>query len=146
MIASSVVTGTGNHDFADLTDDDAAEMVALATLTVPGPFHARTNRLGGFIGIRHAGQLVAMTGQRMRPGNFTELSGVCTHPDHRGRGYAGFLMRVVANRMLAHGEIPFLQTYACNTGAVALYESLGFLAHQIVTLTTLQRVPRARGV
>ena len=137
MVASSVVPGTRNLAFEDLGHDDAQMMLALASLTVPGPFSTRTYRLGSFIGIKEGGHLVAMAGERMKPGNFTELSGVCTHPDHRGRGYAGFLMRVVASRILERGESPFLHCYASNAGAIALYESLGFERHQSITATIL---------
>ena len=47
---------------------DAAEMVALTELTKPGPFSARTHELGTFLGIRVDGKLVAMAGERMKPG------------------------------------------------------------------------------
>ena len=140
MVAMSVGPGAHEHPFVPLGDADADEMLALATLTVPGPFLARTNRLGGFVGIREQGRLVAMAGERMKPGRFTEVSGVCTHPDHRGRGLAGFLMRVVAARILARGEVPFLHSYAANVGAIALYETLGFRMHQSIELTVVTRV------
>jgi len=73
------------------------------------------------------------------PEGFTEVSGVCTHPDYRGRGFAGGLMRVVTARILARGEIPFLHVYASNVGAIKLYESLGFVIRRAVTLTILLR-------
>jgi predicted GNAT family acetyltransferase len=122
-----------------LTDADGPEMLALATLTKPGPFFARTHQLGDFVGVKIDGRLVAMAGERMKPEGFTEVSGVCTHPDHRGRGYAGALMRVIAARILARGEQPFLHVYATNTGAVALYETLGFTRRRAMTLTILER-------
>ncbi|MFZ2997241.1 GNAT family N-acetyltransferase [Sphingobium sp.] len=137
MVARTITDGGRDHAFCDLGDDDAAEMFALATMTQPGPFSTRTHDLGRFVGIRIDGILVAMAGERMKPGIFTELSGVCTHPDHRGRGYAGFLMRVVASRMIERGEVPFLHCYATNTGAIALYQSLGFEIHQTITATVL---------
>ena len=73
----------------------------------------------------------------MKPDGFTEVSGVCTHPDHRGLGYAGALMRLVATRILDRGETPFLHAYASNGGAIALYESLGFTLRREVLLTRL---------
>jgi ribosomal protein S18 acetylase RimI-like enzyme len=109
-----------------LGDGDAAEMLALATLTRPGPFRARTHSLGRFVGIRDGGRLVAMAGERMRLDGFTEISAVCTHPDYRGRGYGEALMRVAGARILAEGDTPFLHSYAANTGAIALYQRLGF--------------------
>jgi hypothetical protein len=80
-----------------------------------------------------------MAGERMKPDGFTEVSGVCTHPDHRGRGYAGALMRLVARRILDRGETPFLHAYASNTGAIALYETLGFTLRREVLMTRLSR-------
>jgi predicted GNAT family acetyltransferase len=140
QMVAETLSGAGDIDFIELGDADAAEMLALATLTEPGPFFARTHRLGSFIGIRDSGRLVAMAGERMKPAGFTEVSGVCTHPDWRGRGYAGGLMRVVAARIVARGETPFLHAYADNRGAIALYESLGFRIRCEVNVTVLEPV------
>jgi predicted GNAT family acetyltransferase len=120
-------------EIVDLGEDDAPAMYDLAMLTQPGPYAAHTNRLGEFIGVKQDGALIAMAGERMKMPGLSEVSGVCTHPDHRGRGYAGALMRVVADRMLARGETPWLHAYASNAGAIALYESLGFRRHGVVT-------------
>ena len=140
MIAPSLTpSDAGEAPFVELGDADAPEMIALAMLTKPGPFLLRTHRFGGFIGIRVDGQLVAMAGTRMRLPGYCEVSGVCTHPDHRGRGYAGALMRVVCQRIFAAGETPILHTYAANTGANALYASLGFTVRTPVMLTVLTR-------
>ncbi|MEO5939191.1 MAG: GNAT family N-acetyltransferase [Sphingomonas sp.] len=117
---------TPAFEIVDLTDSDAPEMLALATLTKPGPFVRHTNRLGHFVGVRVHGDLVAMAGERMKLPGWSEVSGVCTHPDHRGRGYAAGLMRTVAARMTARGETPWLTSYKSNAGAIALYETLGF--------------------
>jgi predicted GNAT family acetyltransferase len=75
----------------------------------------------------------------MKPVGFTEVSGVCTLPDYRGRGYAGGLMRLVAARILARSETPFLHVYADNAGAIALYEALGFRFRRALTMTVLKR-------
>lgn len=122
-----------------LDDADGPQMLALATLTQPGPFFERTHQLGDFVGVRADGELIAMAGERMKPDGFTEVSGVCTHPDHRGRGYAGALMRVVAGRILDRGDTPFLHAYATNRGAIALYETLGFTLRREVLMTRLTR-------
>jgi len=125
---------------APLSDADAPQMLALARRTRPGPFFARTHQLGDFVGVKDAeGRLLAMAGERMKLAGFTEVSGVCTEPDFRGRGFAGALMRVVAGRILARGETPFLHSYAHNTGAIALYESLGFALRAELTMTVLTR-------
>ncbi len=121
-----------------LGDADAAEMLALATLTKPGPFFARTHQLGAFVGARVDGQLVAMAGERMRPDGYTEASGVCVHPDHRGKGYAARLLREVTAGILARGDQAFLHSYADNATAIGLYESLGYRGRREVVFTVVK--------
>jgi predicted GNAT family acetyltransferase len=125
--------------FVELGEADADAMLALATLTRPGPFAARTGRLGAFIGVKQDGVLIAMAGERMRPVGFTEISGVCTLPDRRGKGLAGALIRVGLARIKARGETPFLHSYASNSAAIGLYERLGFRVRQAAVLTVLMR-------
>jgi len=126
-------------DFVELTEADAPEMLALAELTKPGPFLRGTQKLGGYVGIRREGRLVAMAGERMKPEGFTEVSGVCAHPDFRGQGFAGALSSLVATRILARGEIPFLHAFANNTSALALYRKLGFENRCEVHVKALKR-------
>jgi predicted GNAT family acetyltransferase len=109
-----------------LGEPDAADMLDLALLTKPGPFKARTHTLGRFIGIKDQGKLVAMAGERQRAPGFIEISAVCTHPDHRGKGYGAALLGAAADRILSDGLTPFLHSYADNAPAIALYQSLGF--------------------
>lgn len=125
--------------FEALGDRDAANMLELATLTEPGPFFARTHELGDFIGIRDGGQLIAMAGERMKLPGFTEVSGVCTRPGFRGRGYAAGLLATVANRIAARGETPFLHAYADRAATIALYERLGFRVRTTVTYALIER-------
>jgi predicted GNAT family acetyltransferase len=140
MIAERLTAAPApDFEMVPLTNADGAEMLALATLTRPGPFFERTHQLGDFFGVKADGRLVAMAGERMKPDGFTEVSGVCTHPDHRGRGYAGALMRRVAGRILDRGETPFLHAYASNRGAIALYEALGFTLRREVLMVRLTR-------
>jgi len=57
---------------------------------------------------------------------FTEISAVCTHPDHTGNGYARSLMNVLIAQILAGRETPFLHVRTSNDRAVQLYERMGF--------------------
>ena len=133
-----VLTARGLRAIALLGQDILAEMLALATLTKPGPFFARTHQLGAFIGVRVDGRLVAMAGERMRPDGYTEASGVCVHPDHRGKGYAARLLREVTAGILARGDKAFLHSYADNATAIGLYESLGYRGRREVVFTVVK--------
>lgn len=112
-----------------LTAADAPAMVALAELTEPGPFRLRTMELGNFYGIFHGSELVAMAGKRMHLPGFVEVSGVCTHPSVRGRGYAGHLMQMVIDEIERDNQTVFLHAFTTNP-AIRLYEALGFTIRQ----------------
>lgn len=120
------VQSDSTPEFVRLGARDAAEMVQLATLTKPGPFGMRTYELGAYVGIRSQGKLVAMAGERLKVPGYTEVSAVCSHPEHTGKGYAGMLMEEIMRGIRERGEIPFLHVREDNMRAVALYERLGF--------------------
>ncbi len=130
---------SGSETILPLGDADAPEMLALAQLTQPGPFLARTHVMGHFIGIRIDGRLAAMAGERMHVPGHTELSGVCTHPDFRGRGLARRLSATVCAGIEARGETPFLHAWKDNHSAIALYEKLGFRWRTDVNVAVLER-------
>jgi ribosomal protein S18 acetylase RimI-like enzyme len=109
----------------ELSDNHISEMIALTTLTKPGPFLQRTIEFGGYTGIYENGELVAMAGQRMQPLPYVEISAVCTHPDHVGKGYAGILLNEQIRRIMASGKLPFLHVLADNP-AIRVYEHVGF--------------------
>ena len=102
-------------------------MLELTERTKPGPFLPGTVELGGYLGIRREGRLVAMAGERMRPPGFAEISAVCTDEGWRGHGFAARLTRAVAAGIVARGETPFLHAAADNVNAIRLYKSLGFI-------------------
>nr|WP_068888017.1 GNAT family N-acetyltransferase [Pedobacter panaciterrae] len=113
-------------DFVDLDKSHVEEMTALVELTQPGPFRSRTIELGNYTGVFSEDKLVAMAGHRLNPTPYTEISAVCTHPDHLGKGYAFQLLREQIRRILKKSEIPFLHVRNDNDGAVKLYKKLGF--------------------
>ena len=110
-----------------LTCSNAAEMVALTDVAFTGFFRIRTCELGPYYGIRAGGQLVAMCGERMNIGNFRELSGLCTHPDHRGKGYAQQLMTQLMHDHRAAGLRSYLHVSSSNAHAIELYLRMGFV-------------------
>jgi predicted GNAT family acetyltransferase len=139
MVATRSMIVEPSSDILMLTDEDAPEMLELATLTEPGPFLARTHTMGTFRGIRIGGRLAAMAGERLRFPGYTEVSGVCTHPDFRGRGLARRLSAAVAARIEARGEQPFLHAWKTNHSAISLYEQLGFRLRTEVNAVVLKR-------
>ena len=126
-------------DFMELTSADAPEMLALATLTKPGPFAIRTHELGDYIGVRIDGKLAAMAGERLRAPGYTEVSAVCTHPDYVGHGYATGLMVEIMRRILARGETPFLHVRSQNLRAIEIYHRLGYVDRHLFQLTILRK-------
>lgn len=142
MVADKPAPMQPGDDVAELLDEsDAAAMSEIALATKPGPWGERTRLYGDFYGIRDGARLAAMAGERMRPAaGLAELSGVCTWPDHRGQGLAGKLIRRVMAGFTARGDFPFLHSYAANTGANALYETLGFVTRREMVVTVLERL------
>jgi ribosomal protein S18 acetylase RimI-like enzyme len=113
-------------DAVPLGPQHAARALELALLTRPGPFGLRTIELGEYFGYVDNDRLVAMAGERMAAPGLREISGVCTHPDYQGRGYARRLMRKLIRRQLLRGETPFLHVMRANEAAHALYLRMGF--------------------
>lgn len=83
---------------------DVEEMMALVALTKPGPFMPRTGEMGRYFGVRVAGQLVSIAGERACLPGYREISAVCTHPDHLGKGYASHLVSRLVNTNFDRGN------------------------------------------
>ena len=135
------VTGVDCAEAILLDAADVPEMLELVAQTEPGPFLSRTIELGDYLGIRRDGALVAMAGERFQPDGWTEISAVCTRPDHRGQGLASRLMGALIAGIQRRSERAFLHVMSTNTGAIRLYEVLGFRVRQTATLTVLTREP-----
>ena len=80
-----------------------------------------------------------MAGERLKQDGLTELSGVCMHPDHRGRGLGRLLTVYAAGKIFARGEQAFLHTYAANSTAIGLYEAVGFKLRTRMNVAVIER-------
>jgi len=139
MIGTPVEMPLDGVDIVTLGAEDVSAMMELTALTKPGPFSARTHELGTFLGIRVGGNLVAMAGERMKPAGYTEITAVCVHPSHRGRGYGQMLLGAVSRQILARGEIPFLHVFSSNESAIARYKRQGMEIRRSLHVTVLQK-------
>lgn len=119
----------------ELDSTDVEQMLSLAKLTDPGPFQQHTLQLGRYLGVKENGELIAMAGERFRLPGWTEVSGVCTHPDQQGRGLAKALVSDLVHHITALGGRAFLHVRLGSPSekvAIAAYEKLGFEQHQEV--------------
>lgn len=121
--------------------EHVAQAVELAALTKPGPFGPRTLEMGEYFGCFEGERLVAMAGERLHAGSWREISGVCTHPDFQGRGYARRLMTKLLRREMARGEQPFLHVASANVGARHLYARMGFRDYLETVVRVVSRQP-----
>jgi ribosomal protein S18 acetylase RimI-like enzyme len=135
------VTGVACSEAIPLGAADVPEMLELVAQTEPGPFLTRTIELGDYLGIRCDGALVAMAGERFHLDGWTEISAVCTKPDHRGRGLASRLVGALVEGIQLRSQRAFLHVLSTNTGAIGLYEKLGFRVWQTATITVVTRKP-----
>lgn len=119
---------------------DAAAMNALKAIAFPGFFGMRTPELGGYRGIRIKGELVAMAGERLALPGYREVSAICTHPAHLGRGYAQQLTREATSAILDDGDIAFLHVAGGNDAAIHIYEQLGFVRCADALFVQMERI------
>ncbi|MBV8638153.1 MAG: GNAT family N-acetyltransferase [Candidatus Eremiobacteraeota bacterium] len=129
-----------NVPMRDLDANDVPSMLDLMSRVYPAYFRARTIEMGRYVGIHDGGELVAMAGLRMAPKGYREISGVCTDPRFAGRGYAGMLVRALAEGMYANADIPMLHMDLDNTRALRLYEALGFVHRTEVAMCRVSRI------
>jgi len=130
--------GWDKWTFVPLGQKDVPQMVALAKLTNPGPFGERTIEFGNFVGVFDGDRLMAMSGHRLHPVPYIEISGVCTHPDYARQGLGAALTYYQVERIRGMGEAPMLHVWAHNTKAISVYEGLGFVRRKEMYFNVIQ--------
>jgi ribosomal protein S18 acetylase RimI-like enzyme len=123
----------------ELTPADFPQMESLYAVTRPGRKMApRLHLLGGFLGIKHGPELIAMGCLRLHVPGYREISTVATRPGQTGRGYGTALVAALAQRIVDAGETPFLTVRTDNTRAIEIYRRLGFRERAQFYSTTLR--------
>jgi ribosomal protein S18 acetylase RimI-like enzyme len=140
MVAQNLAPVEAGVQVQELTAAHFPQMLALVDMTHPGPLGPRAMELGRFHGIFDGDALVALAGERLHLDDYTEVSTVCTHPDHRGRSYAKAVVSAVAQGIVSRGQTPFLGVNADNFAAIKLYECLGFTHTRTLYLNTVKRI------
>ena len=84
-------------------------------------------------------QGIEAMGLRMHVPGYRELSGICTHPDFRGRGYARVIVERLAAGVVEDGLTPFLHLEETNTSALGLYTTMGFVERARLPLIVVER-------
>jgi ribosomal protein S18 acetylase RimI-like enzyme len=126
-------------DAVRLRAEHVPQMMALTAVTRPGPFGDRTIELGEWHGVFEGERLVAMAGERLQAGNLHEISGICTQPEHQGRGLARRMTELIVRIQLARGETPFLHVASSNARALELYKRIGFVVEREVPMRVVSR-------
>jgi len=121
-----------------LGEEEAQEMVALTDVAFPGYFRPATWKLGQYYGLRVERELIAMAGVRVSLPGWREISAVCTHPQHTGKGYAATLIRHVMAEHRKEGAESYLHAAAANHRAIAIYERLGFTHTRNISFRGMQ--------
>jgi GNAT superfamily N-acetyltransferase len=126
MVINHKIDIPSPNTIIQLSEKNADDLFQLVNLVQPGYFRENTFNLGHYFGIFKEGQLVAVSGERMKMDQFTEVSAVVTHPAHLGNGYAKQLVAHTVSHILSEGKMPFLHVAETNVSAIRLYEKLGF--------------------
>lgn len=130
---------TVSSEIISLQKKDIPQMIALTEMTHPGPFFNRTIEFGNYKGIFSGNDLVAMAGQRLHADQYVEISAVCTHPAHTGKGYATQLIISQVHQILSAAAIPFLHVKDVNLRAIKLYKSLGFEVRKRMDIYSIRK-------
>jgi len=109
-----------------LNDKFNSQLFDLVNLVQPGYFKRKTMMLGDYYGIFENDKLIAVSGERMKMNDFTEVSAVISHPLHTGKGYAKQLVAFTVNRIFDQNKMPYLHVAEGNVAAIRLYQTLGF--------------------
>src|SRR5262249_13675797 len=88
MIIEKKIDLSLREAIVSLNDKFNNQLFNLVNLVQPGYFKGKTMMMGNYYGIFQNDELVAVSGERMKMSDCTEVSAVVSHPLHVGKGYA----------------------------------------------------------
>ena len=138
MLFQGDPAGLDPGDARQLLSSDLPAMLALAATDEVMVFSARSLERGAFFGVYHDDELVAMGGVQTELPGFSEIGSIVTHPRHRRQGYATQVVAALIHHLAAEGQSVFLCLFQTNHVARALYEKLGFVHINDLTLVHWQ--------
>jgi ribosomal protein S18 acetylase RimI-like enzyme len=141
MVVEEKVEADIEERLIKLDDTFGDALSDLVNEVQPGYFKEKTNLMGDYFGIIKEGKLVAVTGERMKMRDFTEVSAVVTHPSYTGKGFAKQLVAHTVNKVFGEDKIPYLHVTETNFGAIKLYEKLGFKTRRKISFWNLEARP-----
>lgn len=139
MICLSPIKFSIVEEITFLKKEHFEKLFQLINMVQPGYFQEGTPLMGDYFGIFKNNKLVAVTGERMRMFDYTEISAVVTHPDFIGQGFAKQLVAHTVNKNFAENKIPYLHVVESNLRAIGLYKKLGFKIRRKISFWKLKR-------
>ncbi|HEU5347754.1 MAG TPA: GNAT family N-acetyltransferase [Ktedonobacterales bacterium] len=129
VTAQTFIPQYGDEQIACLTMDDLTEINDLYQLFLEAHFRPELLAQESFHGLRVNGRLRAIAGTHVvdEQHGIAVVGSVFTHPEARGRGYAGAVVSALVANLLNRGcRDVVLNVFATNTPAIAVYQRLGF--------------------
>ena len=139
MVITNRIQVEIKENIIELTNQHTDALFQLVNLVQPGYFKKKTAMLGNYFGIFKDGELVAVTGERMKMNDFVEVSAIVTHPNHTGQGYAKQLIAHTVNTIFNRNIKPYLHVAENNIGAISLYEKLGFITRRKISFWNITK-------
>lgn len=139
MIIDNKIDTEIKEEIIALNNDHSETLFDLVALVQPGYFKIKTVLLGNYFGIFKNGELIAVTGERMKMNEFVEVSAIVTHPGHLGKGYAKQLIAHTVNNIFNQNKTPYLHVAETNVVAIKLYEKLGFVTRRKISFWNITK-------
>ncbi|MEA3337505.1 MAG: GNAT family N-acetyltransferase [Chloroflexota bacterium] len=98
---------------------------------VPDAFSPSQVPEGVFVGLEHAGELLAVAGTHLVAPTWAvaAVGNLYTHPAWRGRGFGQLVTTAVTRELLSRGMLVVLNVDGDNAAAIRVYQKLGYQSY-----------------